>query len=124
LIPYKIDRETESPGPSSDLSSDSDVKRRIQTVYDAVAGRSLVDRFAPISTVQDKAPGSRGLRFPIDSAAPETVLAHRWLRQSKKRKVGLEDDPDELDTKLMQAGLIVPSLKSKALPDSVSVSEK
>ena len=49
---------------------------------------------------------------------PETILASRW--QHKLRRAGVvKQDID--DVKMMQAGLVVPSLRNEALPDSVFI---
>jgi hypothetical protein len=91
---------------------------RIQSVYDVVAGRSLLDRFAP-TAIEERAPGkSRRPPLLLDTAPPEDVLGYRWRGQTGKKRASDVDD-DEEDIKLMQAGLIVPSERNAALPDSV-----
>jgi hypothetical protein len=54
---------------------------------------------------------------------PESVLASRWRRQTKSSGDGGDDDiqRENEDVKLMQAGLIVPSHRNEALPDSVLI---
>ena len=55
---------------------------------------------------------------------PESLLAHRWRTQAGRARtnpVVVESDTgeEEEDVKMMLAGLIVPSHRSDALPDSV-----
>jgi hypothetical protein len=85
-------------------------------VYDAVAGQAYQDRFLDASHVIKRTGKHRALR----PNPPETVLASRWRRQRKRNRKGdLIDDDDEDDVKLMKTGLVVPSHRNEALPDSV-----
>jgi hypothetical protein len=86
-------------------------------VYDAVAGQTYQDRFINSSLVIK----TTGKRRALRPNPPETILASRWRRQRKRNRNGdlIENDDEEDDVKMMKAGLVVPSHRNEALPDSV-----
>ena len=105
--------EFQSPSTTSTLDSQEEARR--QSVYDAVASKSSGDRFRNHSKV-DARTGRRKTSRPV---APETVLANRWSRQIKRNGEAVGGADDNEDVALMKAGLVVPSHRNEALPDSV-----
>ena len=108
-----------TPSPSRRQSSDAPTsttrkpltKQRRQTVYDAVARKSAPDRFLNAKKRNPRS-GKLGSTRPVP---PETILAYRWRQQLQHAKI-----PDRVDdVSMMQAGLVVPSHRNPALPDSV-----
>lgn len=86
-------------------------------MYNAVSGQAYQDRFLDPSHVIKRTGKHRALR----PNPPETVLASRWRRQRKRNRKGdlIDDDDEDDDVKLMKSGLVVPSHRNEALPDSV-----
>ena len=100
-----------SNSPTTTTSTPTTPLRRKQTVYDAVARKSGHDRFLYSS----KSISKTGKFVHTHAVPPETILASRW--QHQLRRAGVADEID--DVKMMQAGLVVPSQRNEALPDSV-----
>ena len=106
-------QEFPSPSTTSTLNSQKGVRH--QSLYDAVASQSGGDRFRNSSRV-DARTGKHKTSRPV---APETVLASRWSRQVKRKREANGGADGNEDVKLMEAGLLVPSHRNEALPDSV-----
>lgn len=85
--------------------------KRQQTIYDAVARKSCRDRFL----YSNKSISKPGKYVHTRAVPPETILASRW--QLQLRHAGRHEEID--DVKLMQAGLVIPSQRDEALPNSV-----
>ena len=114
-----IGSPSESPNPCITLNPGLRKERagRHQSVYDAVAGKSRHDRLLNPSDGN-----KRRKRSSSRAAPPESVLASRWHRQLKRLREeddDVDEDPDDDVKKLTQAGLVVPSRRNEALPDSV-----
>jgi len=93
-----------------------------QSLYDAVARRSLPDRYLSRPRF-DPENGKLNCGKPV---APEQVLASRWGRQLKRIRKQSEDeagnkddDGSDQNTKLIQNGLALSGERNDALPDSV-----
>jgi hypothetical protein len=114
-----IDSSSESsfdtPSPSLTTSSEPPKQVRYQSLYDAVADRSKADRFRDPSKVDPRT----GKHPYTRAAAPESVLAGRWRKQTKRTGKEVEEEEEDVGVKMARAGLLVPSHRDEALPDSV-----
>lgn len=116
---FTIDSLPGSPSPStvSTASTRSTRKEtRHRTLYDAVARKSREDRFLNVSKVNKQT----GRHSATRAVGPDSILAYKWRTQAKANGKG-DEELEDLDVRLMQAGLVVPSQRNDALPDSVGV---
>ena len=113
-----IDSLPGSPSPStvSTVSTRSTRREtRHRTLYDAVARKSQEDRFLNISNVNKQT----GRHSATRAVGPDSILAYKWRRTQAKANGKGDEELEDLDVRLMQAGLVVPSQRNEALPDSV-----
>jgi hypothetical protein len=105
--------EATSPKPAK---KNTKKNKRRQTLYDATAERSRKDRFVDLHG------RDRRTQKPVSTkpVSPDVILSSRWQRALKRQKADIESDEEEV--RLMQAGLVVPSERHEALPDSVRIS--